>query len=96
MLGVFLTHDPAVFGVTRRRASDMSSFRTGLSAAVAMDVDDDSHDLSWLHDLPTSDVGAIKVLANSAPGRVRGSTTPRAHARARVIEQARRPTPTPG
>jgi hypothetical protein len=62
MLGVFLEHNPLVFGVTRRSASDMSSFRTGLSEAIASDIEDDSYDLSWLHELPTSDAAAIKVL----------------------------------
>jgi hypothetical protein len=62
MLGVFLEHDPTVFGVSARRASDMPSFRTGLSEALATDVDDDAYDLSWLRGLPTSDAAAITEL----------------------------------
>jgi hypothetical protein len=62
MLGVFLAHDPALFGVSRRRASDVPSFRTGLSEAIATDLNDDSYDLSWLRDLPASDGAAIKKL----------------------------------
>jgi len=62
MLGVFLAHDPAHFNVSARRASDMPSFRTGLSEAIANDLEDDSYDLSWLQELPANDAGAITML----------------------------------
>jgi len=62
MLGVFLAHDPALFGVSPRRANDVAGFRTGLSEAMAIDLEDDSYDLSWLAGLPTSDGAAIKQL----------------------------------
>jgi hypothetical protein len=62
ILGVFLVHDPEMFGVSVQRASDVPSFRTGLSEALASDVDDDSYDLSWLPELPHGDPAAIKTL----------------------------------
>lgn len=61
-LGVFLAHEPAVFGVSAMRASDLSGFRTGLSEAILTDLEDDSYDLSWLSELPASDAGAITRL----------------------------------
>lgn len=61
-LGVFLDHDPADFGVTPQRAADIAGFRTGLSEAMASDLEDDSYDLSWYRELATDSVTAIKQL----------------------------------
>jgi hypothetical protein len=61
-LGVFLSHDPATFGISPKRASDVAGFRTGLSEALLTDEEDDSYDLSWLRELPTTDAGAIPML----------------------------------
>jgi hypothetical protein len=62
LLGVFLSHDPAMFGVSRRRSSDIAGFRTGLSEAQLTDEEDDSYDLSWLRQLPANDAAAIPTL----------------------------------
>jgi predicted Zn-ribbon and HTH transcriptional regulator len=51
MLGVFLDHDPADFGLRRRQLGHIGELRTGLSQALATDLDDDSYDLSWLDQL---------------------------------------------
>lgn len=61
-LGVFLSHDPATFNVSARRASDIPGFRTGLSEALATDEEDDSYDVSWLSQLPLADAAAIPAL----------------------------------
>jgi len=47
MLGVFLDHNPSDFGVKRARAMHIGELRTGLSEAVATNLEDDSYDLSW-------------------------------------------------
>jgi hypothetical protein len=63
-LGVFLDHDPADFGLrpmASPRASG-SAMRTGLTDALATDEADDAYDLSWMGDLPTDDLRAIKAL----------------------------------
>ncbi len=62
MLGVFLHHDPALFGVSARHSNSIPGFRTGLTEAIASDVEDDSYDLAWLSFLPASDAAAIKKL----------------------------------
>ena len=51
MLGVFLDHDPADFGLRRRQLGHIGELRTGLSQALATDLDDDSYDLSWMDQL---------------------------------------------
>jgi hypothetical protein len=61
-LGVFLSHDPATFGISPKRASDVPGFRTGLAEAQLTDEEDDSYDLSWLEQLPANDAGAIPML----------------------------------
>ena len=51
MLGVFLDHDPADFGLRSNYVAHIGELRTGLSDALATDLDDDRYDLSWLHQL---------------------------------------------
>jgi hypothetical protein len=51
MLGVFLDHDPADFGLRTHQVAHIGELRTGLSQAVATDLDDDSYDLSWFDQL---------------------------------------------
>ncbi len=48
MLGVFLDHSPADFGVLQRQVMHIGELRTGLSQAIATDLEDDRYDLSWL------------------------------------------------
>ncbi len=64
MLGVFLRHDPADFGLRRPHLviPAQSGFRTALADALATDQADDSYDMAWLQDLPGDDVRAIPVL----------------------------------
>lgn len=62
LLGVFLDHDPADFGIKPARAGEGPGFRTGLSEAMATDLADDGYDLSWYRDLSDNDVTAIKKL----------------------------------
>lgn len=62
-LGVFLDHDPADFGLTRKQfMRPVPELRTGLSEAIGTDVDDDSYDLGWLEKLPRDDGNAIPYL----------------------------------
>lgn len=63
-LGVFLEHDPVDFGFRRPPPTPSSESRmwSGLTNAVATDEADDSYDLSWMHDLPAHDLGAIRML----------------------------------
>lgn len=61
-LGVFLDHDPTDFGIKPQRADDAPGFRTGLSEAVATDLEDDRYDLSWYRELSDNDITAIKQL----------------------------------
>jgi hypothetical protein len=66
MLGVWLRHDPADFGV-RSEAPPLPSvvagqLRTGLTEAICTDAADDSYDLSWLAALPSDSIGAINRL----------------------------------
>jgi hypothetical protein len=60
-LGVFLDHDPADFGLPRHHVST-GYVRTGLSEAIATDLEDDSYDLSWLNTLPTDDDEGVDQL----------------------------------
>jgi predicted Zn-ribbon and HTH transcriptional regulator len=64
MLGVFLRHNPADFGLRAMAPPQRpdSRLRTGLSDAIATDGDDDSYDLGWLSDLPADDIRAITML----------------------------------
>jgi HIRAN domain len=67
-LGVWLSHDPADFGVapttpTRVRMSTMDgTMRTGFSEAWRTDAADDSYDLTWFSSLPAGDRPAIAML----------------------------------
>jgi tetratricopeptide (TPR) repeat protein len=67
-LGVWLSHDPADFGLVSVTPPTppvlLEDLRTGLSHALATDAEDDSYDLSWLADLPTDHTAAIKRLRN--------------------------------
>lgn len=68
MLGVFLDHDPAQFGLRARQISHIGELRTGLSQAVATDLEDDTYDLSWYDQLsgsraPADIVTLRKLLA---------------------------------
>ena len=60
-LGVFLDHDPADFGLPRHHVST-GHLRTGLSEAIATDLEDDSYDLSWLNTLASDDEAAVGQL----------------------------------
>jgi hypothetical protein len=73
MLGVWLSHDPADFGVessgrfsktgpASRPVTVNSEMRTGFTEAWATDLDDDSYDLSWFNELPEADGPAIAKL----------------------------------
>ncbi|MFG2167463.1 hypothetical protein [Micromonospora chersina] len=65
MLGVWLSHNPQDFGVVQFVAPEpvlQLTMRTGLSAAAATDVKDDSYDLSWHQDLPVDHLAAIRTL----------------------------------
>jgi hypothetical protein len=64
-LGVFLDHDPSDFGVAPHHVSTGHSLRTGLSDAIATDLDDDSYDLSWYTELSEDDVAAIGQLRSA-------------------------------
>jgi hypothetical protein len=61
-LGVFLDHEPADFGIRSERAGEAAGFRTGLSEAMASDLEDDGYDLSWYRQLSGNDITAIKQL----------------------------------
>jgi hypothetical protein len=65
-LGVWMSHDPADFGlvaVVPPPASSMrGSMRTGLTEALLTDEQDDSYDLSWLERLPSDPISAISKL----------------------------------
>ena len=65
MLGVWLDHDPAVFGrsaTTRSRRAHEGELDSGFSDAWLTDEEDDSYDLSWYSDLPEADRPAIAML----------------------------------
>jgi hypothetical protein len=68
-LGVWLTHDPADFGIAPTRPSPRqasnsvdATIRTGFSEAWQTDLEDDSYDLSWFTTLPAADRPAIAML----------------------------------
>jgi predicted Zn-ribbon and HTH transcriptional regulator len=54
MLGVFLDHDPADFGLRANQVAYIGELRTGLSEAIATDLEDDRYDLSWFDQLSGS------------------------------------------
>lgn len=60
-LGVFLDHDPVDFGVAAHYTTG-GRLRTGLSEALATDLDDDSYDLSWLRTLSADHETAVTQL----------------------------------
>jgi hypothetical protein len=60
-LGVFLDHDPADFGLPSHHTST-GLLRTGLSEAIATDLEDDDYDLSWYQQLSENDATAIAQL----------------------------------
>jgi HIRAN domain len=60
-LGVFLDHNPADFGIAAHYTTG-GSLRTGLSQAIATDLEDDSYDLSWLNTLVEEDGVAVRQL----------------------------------
>jgi hypothetical protein len=62
MLGVFLDHDPAIFGVQPPPAHHGTGFRTGFLNAWTSDAGDDSYDLSWFDSLSENDTTAIRQL----------------------------------
>lgn len=69
MLGVFLDHNPADFGLRPSQISHIGELRTGLSEAIATDLEDDSYDLSWYEHLsgghtPGDIVALRKLLEN--------------------------------
>jgi tetratricopeptide (TPR) repeat protein len=65
-LGVWMSHDPADFGlaaiVPPPSSALRASMRTGLTEALRTDLDDDSYDLSWLQRLPSNPIEAIGRL----------------------------------
>lgn len=60
-LGVFIDHDPTDFGLAPRHVS-VGRLRTGLSEAMATDLEDDSYDLSWYRTLSENDTAAVQQL----------------------------------
>lgn len=62
LLGVFLDHDPADFGLRSQQVGYGGTLRTGHSEALATDLEDDSYDLSWLSALSGNDARDIKKL----------------------------------
>lgn len=62
MLGVFLDHEPSDFGLHRTQTVRIGELRTGLSQAVATDVEDDTYDLSWYAALSGNYSAADTVL----------------------------------
>jgi HIRAN domain len=65
-LGVWMSHDPADFGlaaiVPPPPSALRASMRTGLTEALRTDLDDDSYDLSWLETLPSDPIKGIGRL----------------------------------
>ena len=69
MLGVFLDHNPADFGLRVSQITHIGELQTGLSQAVATDFEDDSYDLTWYDDLSGSRTPAdVVVLQNLLEG----------------------------
>jgi HIRAN domain len=69
MLGVFLDHAPADFGLRTNQVAYIGELRTGLSEAVATDLEDDRYDLAWFDQLsgsygPQDILTLRKLLAN--------------------------------
>lgn len=65
MLGVWLWHDPADFGLDAMvppTPALTGEIRTGLTHALRTDDADDSYDLSWLERLPSDTLAAIREL----------------------------------
>lgn len=63
LLGVFLRHDPLDFGLSGPRLQVRPArMMTGLSDAMATDVDDASYDLAWVAALPEDPIRAISTL----------------------------------
>jgi hypothetical protein len=67
MVGIFLRHDPADFGLhdivrPSRPPSKPPGLRTGLSEAIASNAEDDSYDLGWLQELSPNSIDALKQL----------------------------------
>lgn len=65
-LGVWMSHDPADFGLLAifppPTLSMRGSMRTGLTEALLTDQEDNSYDLSWLQRLPSDPISAISRL----------------------------------
>ena len=65
-LGVWMSHEPADFGIAAivppPTSSLRGSMRTGLTEALLTDDQDDSYDLSWLERLPSDPIAAISHL----------------------------------
>lgn len=69
MLGVFLDHNPADFGLRPRQTAHIGELRTGFSQALTTDLEDDTYDLSWYQQLsgartPADVVVLRKLLAS--------------------------------
>jgi hypothetical protein len=66
MLGVWMSHEPTDFGlaaiVPPPAPALAGAIRTGLTEALLSDAEDDSYDLSWLHQLPSDALAAIREL----------------------------------
>jgi hypothetical protein len=63
-LGVFIDHDPTDFGLAPHHTSN-GHLRTGLSEAIATDLEDENYDLSWYRRLSDNDDIAIKELQSA-------------------------------
>jgi hypothetical protein len=61
-LGVWLAHDPVHFGLEAVTTVPHGQMRTGLTEAMASDLEDDSYDLSWWHEIPEDQIDAIAYL----------------------------------
>jgi predicted Zn-ribbon and HTH transcriptional regulator len=69
MLGVFLDHNPADFGLRPSQITHIGELRTGFSQAVATDLEDDSYDLSWYEHLSGNHTpGDVVVLRKLLAG----------------------------
>jgi hypothetical protein len=62
LLGVFLDHNPGDFGLRITQVAHIGELRTGLSQAIATDLEDDSYDLSWLDRLSGNSTPADAVI----------------------------------
>jgi hypothetical protein len=63
LLGVFLRHNPADFGLTANAVAVRGTgIDTGLSDAIASDEEDDTYDLGWATTIPSDPVQAISTL----------------------------------